>query len=287
MKLKEFTMETIKDLLFTGERCLFKQKDTIINNCIFYNGESPLKESNNLEIINSSFFYKYPLWYSNNIKVINCRFYKVGKSGIWYTNNISLKDTIIDAPKEFRKSNNISLENVIFNDASETLWNCKDVKLKNIKAKGDYFLMNSKNIKINNLKLDGNYCFDGGNNIEISDSILNSKDAFWNANNVIIKNSIIKGEYFGWNSENITLINCSVTSHQGFCYMNNIKLINCQLIDTDLSFEYSKNIDADIISNIIGVKNPISGIIKAPKINKLILDPKETNKDLIRIITND
>ena len=40
---------------YTGERALFMLKDAYIENARFYDGESPLKESSNLEIYKSVF----------------------------------------------------------------------------------------------------------------------------------------------------------------------------------------------------------------------------------------
>ena len=58
-------------------------------------------------------------------------------------------------------------------------------------------------------------------------------------------------------------------------------MVKCKLNNTDLCFEYCSDIDADIITSIESVKNPYSGIIRAPEIKELILqeefiDPKET-----------
>ena len=54
--------------------------------------------------------------------------------------------------------------------------------------------------------------------------------------------------------------------------MDNVKLVNCKLLDTDLAFEYCKNIDASVIDEVVSIKNPISGKISAKKIDKMILD---------------
>lgn len=57
------------------------------------------------------------------------------------------------------------------------MWNCQDVVLNDVMAKGDYFAMNSKDMKIDGLTLYGNYSFDGVKNVEIKNSKLLSKDA--------------------------------------------------------------------------------------------------------------
>ena len=52
----------VKQKLLTGERALFASRDLRIVDSVFDDGESPLKESHNIELENSSFKWKYPLW---------------------------------------------------------------------------------------------------------------------------------------------------------------------------------------------------------------------------------
>lgn len=269
------------DKEFEGERSLFKETGSELHNCRFLFGESPLKESRDVKIFDSIFEWKYPMWYSKNIYAKNITLLENARSGIWYTQNIEIYNSLIHAPKTFRRSKNIKLVNVTMDLASESFWNCKDISLKDVNVNGDYFMMNCKNAVINNMHLNGNYFFDGGENLLILNSVLDSKDAIWNAKNVTLKNCKINGEYIGWNSKNITFIDCEISSHQGFCYMKNVKLVNCKIIDSDLCFEFSKNIDADINNVVDSIKNPSSGIINVKGIKNLILDgtvidPKQT-----------
>ena len=147
--------------------------------------------------------------------------------------------------------------------------------------------MNCKNVYANNFTLDGNYAFDGASDVEIHNAKMTSKDSFWNCENVTIYDSIIIGEYVGWNSKNLTFVNCTIDSNQGMCYIDGLKMINCKLLNTDLSFELCKNVDADIKSNIISVKNPINGQIKANKIGEIILDEAMIDPSKTKIITEE
>ena len=207
----------------------------------------------------------------------------MGRAGIWYTNNISMTDTVIEAPKNFRRCNGVTLENVSFSNAAETLWNCRNVTLRNATTKGDYFAMNCSDIDVNGLKLVGNYSFDGAKNVTVRSSTLLSKDAFWNCENVTVFDSFISGEYLGWNSKNITLINCTIESLQGMCYIDNLVMKNCKLINTTLAFEYS-TVDAEIVSHIDSVKNPYGGVIKAKSIGELIMEDDKVNTSQTEII---
>ena len=60
-------MEIIKQKYLSGERALFKSNNLKIEDSIFADGESPLKESKDIEINETIFKWKYPLWYSKNI----------------------------------------------------------------------------------------------------------------------------------------------------------------------------------------------------------------------------
>ena len=102
--------------------------------------------------------------------------------------------------------------------------------------------------------------------------MLNSKDSFWNCRNVTVYDTVINGEYLAWNSSNLTFVNCTINSLQGLCYVDGLTLVNCKLADTNLCFEYCTNIDADVVSDIVSVKNPISGRIVANSVKELIQD---------------
>lgn len=269
---------------FEGERILFGAHDLEINDTVFGNGESPLKESSNITLNRSIFTYKYPLWYSKNIDVNQTTFETMSRSGIWYTSNIKVDNSALQAPKLFRRCCDVTLNNAHFSDAEETLWTCKNVRISNTQINGNYFGKDSEDIYLDHVSIIGNYAFDGAKNIEAHNCTFVTKDNFWNCENVTIYDSILDGEYLAWNTKNLTLINCTIRSNQGLNYIDKLKMVNCKLIDSDLTFEYVSNVDADVVGTINSVKNPISGKIKAGEVNKLILDyakvsPSETHID--------
>ena len=269
-------MKEVKNKLLTGERALFMSNNLKAVGCTFDDGESPLKESENIAAENCEFKWKYPFWYCKNVEVTDSRFFEMARAGIWYTENVRIKDCIIYASKEFRRTDGISIENTEFTNAEETLWSCKNIDIKNVKAKGDYLLMNSENITVDNLELDGNYSFDGAKNVEVRNSRLISKDAFWNSENVTVYDSFISGEYLGWNAKNLTLVNCTVESLQGMCYIENLKMINCKTVNTTLAFEFS-SVEAEITSGVDSIMNPKSGKIKVQSVGELIMDETKIN----------
>ncbi len=275
-------MKEVIEQFLTGERAMFQAKDCHIGYCTFGDGESPLKEGSDLEIDNTLFKWKYPMWYCKNVVMKDSTMFEMARAGIWYTENISITNTIIEAPKTFRRTKGIVLRNVDMPNAGETLWSCQDVEMEHVTAKGDYFAMNSKNIVAKDFNLVGNYSFDGGSDIEIRNSRLLSRDAFWNADNVTVYDSFIAGEYLGWNSRNITLINCTIESLQGMCYIDNLIMKNCRLLNTNLAFEYSQA-DVEIVGSVDSVFNPKGGIIRADRIGELIMDGRKVKIDQTKI----
>ena len=272
-----------REAILTGERALFQGENLRIIDTIFADGESPLKESRDIELLGCMFKWKYPLWYSENITAKNCTWFEMGRAGVWYTKHITVEDSAIEAPKNFRRCEDVTLRNVSFTNAAETLWHCTDVIMEHITAKGDYFAMNSQNMRISDLTLYGNYSFDGAKNVELRNSKLLSKDAFWNSENVTVYDSFISGEYLGWNAKNLTLINCTIESLQGMCYIDNLVMKNCKLINTTLAFEYS-TVDADIVGKIDSVLNPSGGIIRADSIAELTIEKDKVDPDKTKII---
>ena len=277
-------MEKIDNKHFNEERALFSFVDAQITNCSFSEGESPLKESKNIELKDCTFSWKYPLWYSENIKLEESKIEETARSGIWYTDNIEVFRTTIDAPKTFRYAKKVKIKECHLKNAAETLWHCEDVRLETIKVKGDYFGYNSKDISVDNLEIEGNYVFDSCKNVTIRNSVLLSKDSFWNCENVTLINCTIIGEYIGWNTKNLALINCYIESHQGFCYIDGLKMYNCQLVNSDLTFEYCHGLDVEITTVVDSIKNPYDGIIRVKDVKELILDKKFINPAKVKII---
>ena len=271
--------------VYSGERALFASCDLHLINATFLDGESPLKESRNLLLDDSAFHWKYPLWYCNDVVLNRCTLFDTARAGIWYTHNVTLNDTVIEAPKTFRKSTGITLNNVTIPNAAETLWNCAKVKLNNVAVHGQYFGMNCKDVEACNLEIQGDYCFDGAENVTIRNAKLISKDSFWNSRNVTVYDSYVCGEYLCWNSENVTFVNCTIESLQGLCYAKNLKLVNCKLVNTTRAFEYS-TVDAEIVGKVDSVVNPAGGTISADEFGQITLDDKYVDTTKTKIVVN-
>lgn len=267
-------MQEITNQTFTGERAAFASHGVRFVDCVFEDGESPIKESSDIEALQCSFRFRYPLWYSKNVLVKDSHFTAEERAGIWYTEDMLLEHCQIDGVKNFRKCKNISLKDCTFSNALETFWWNEGLLLENCKIdEAPYVFGGSKKVTLRNCEINGNYAFDSCEDVEIENCVIHTKDAFWNCKRVVVRNSTIYSQYIGWNSEDVTFEHCHIESNQGFCYMKRITLKDCELDHTDLCFEYCEDVDAEVTTIIDSVKNPYSGRIKAKGIGELILDP--------------
>lgn len=266
-------MEHISGKEYGGERPLFASHDLYLENVTIHAGESALKECTNIEAVGCRFEGKYPFWHVDGFVVKNCLFTEGARAALWYSRNLEMTDTLVEAPKMFREMDDIRLERVRIPDAQETLWHCRNVELKNVEvAHADYLFMHSENIRIEDYRQQGNYSFQYCKNVEIRNAVIDSKDAFWNTENVTVYDSELEGEYLGWHSKNLRLVNCKISGTQPLCYAHNLILENCTMADDcDLAFEYS-SVEASVKSPVRSVKNPRTGSITAESYGEIILD---------------
>ncbi|MBO8427009.1 MAG: DUF3737 family protein [Firmicutes bacterium] len=276
-------MEKIVNQSFDEERALYGKKDLYLENVKIdgpKDGESAIKECENVLVKNSYFNLRYPFWHNTNLKIYDSILTPNCRAAIWYSNNIYIENSKLHGIKVIRESHNIEL-NIVDVDSPETGWFSSDIKVKDSKINSEYIFLKSKNLSIDNLDFKGKYSFQYIENSTLSNSKFDTKDAFWHAKNVVIKDSLIVGEYLAWYSENLTLVNCAIKGTQPFCYCKNLKLIDCKMIDTDLAFEKS-DVEANIISDMISIKNPYSGYINVLGCNSIILDDPQA-KAIINI----
>ena len=267
-------METISNQYFEGERPLYCRRDGLkLEGVKIGPGESSLKECANIEAVNCEFAGKYPFWECDGFTIRNCVFREGARAALWYTRGCRMYDTLVEAPKMFRRISDVYLENVRMPMAQETFWDCSDIKLRNVETRdANYIFMHSENIDIDGYTLYGNYSFQYVKNAVIRNANRQTKDAFWESENITVYDSVINGEFLAWYSKNLRLVRCRIGGTQPLCYCENLVLEDCTFEpDADLAFEYS-SVQATVNGHIVSVKNPRSGFIKAGSIGEVILD---------------
>lgn len=281
-------MEIIRNKEFGGERPLFGARDLRLENVTIHAGESALKCCANIVAEGCTFEGKYPFWHVDGFKINRCLFKPGARAALWYSRNLEMTDTQVDAPKMFREMDGIVLRGVDIPDGEETLWHCANVDIKDVRIdKADYLFMHSHDIRIADYRQQGNYSFQYCRNVEIRNAHIESKDAFWGTENVTVYDSEINGEYLGWHSRRLTLVRCRISGTQPLCYCRDLRMIDCVMdADCDLSFEDSE-INASILSPVTSIKNPLKGEINCKKVGELIIDSHSKAVDPVKIITEE
>ncbi len=276
-------MELVKDKQYGGERPLFGSHDMRLDNITIVDGESGIKCCKNLECVNSKFYGKYPWWHVDGSVIEDCYFAPGSRSAIWYSNDMVMRNCVIDGPKFFREMRNLELENVKITDADETFWKIDGLKIRNVELhEGTYPFMFSKNIYVDGLKSDSKYVFQYCKNVEVHNAEITTKDSFWECENVTVYDSKLDGEYLAWHSKNVKLVRCHISGEQPLCYLDGIILEDCTFDPAcDRAFEDSSNIDAQIRGAIAEVKNPISGHIVADSIGRITYDAFAKGRDCV------
>lgn len=265
-------MQKIKNLDFSNERALYNIKNTYILDCKFQgeeDGESALKECCNLKIEKTYFDLRYPLWHDDNIELNDIEMTTNCRAALWYDTNVKINNSMLHGIKALRECRNIKImsSSVI---SPEFGWKCNNLDISDCNIESEYAFLESAKIVLDKVTFQGKYSFQYTKNLKIKNSILNTKDAFWHSKNVTVYDSVIRGEYLGWYSKNLTLVHCHIKGTQPFCYCKNLKLIDCTMEDADFAFEYS-SVNASINSEVLSIKNPLSGKIIVNSCKDIIL----------------
>ncbi len=269
-------MQIIKDQTFDEERALYGSRHLEAIRCRFdgpADGESAFKESSDIIVRNCFFNLRYPFWHDKCLKIENSEMTPACRAALWYSEDVEIADTKMHGIKALRECENIRIHDCDI-ISPEFGWSVSGIDMKDTSAQSEYFMMRSDHLTFDRVKLQGKYSFQ-----YISDSVFtncefDTKDAFWHAKNVVVKDSIVKGEYLAWYCEDVTFDNCTIIGTQPLCYCKGLKLTGCRMIDCDLAFEKSE-VEADIVSDIISVKNPKAGRIKAESVGEIIMDDPE------------
>ena len=262
------------------ERALYGIRDSKVLGCRFdgeEDGESALKECKKIEVEDCYFNLRYPLWHVDDANIRDVEMTEKCRAALWYDSNVRITDSKLNGIKALRECDGVSLVGCDIN-SEEFGWRCRNISVDSCKLNSQYPFFECKGMEADGIELTGKYSFQYIEDSTFRNCVFKTKDAFWHAKNVTVYDSVISGEYLAWYSENLRLVNCKISGTQPLCYCKGLILENCEMEGTDLSFERS-DVRATILGDVMSIKNPISGQIKADSIGKLIWDGdfKETS----------
>lgn len=262
-----------ENLFLDQERALYGIHDSEVVSCTFSgpaDGESALKECRSLKIKDTYFDLRYPLWHLKKGVLERIEMTENCRAALWYDRNIKITSSCLHGIKALRECRNVSLSDCDI-VSPEFGWFCRKVDVSGGRLQSEYPFLKSSGLTLCDVKMTGKYSFQYVKGAVLKNCILDTKDAFWHAENVRLENCIVKGEYTGWYSKNLTFVNCKIEGTQPLCYADGLVLENCEMQGADLAFENS-DVSAVLHGNVISVKNPKSGCIRADHIGKIILD---------------
>ena len=263
--------DVIENQSFDQERALYGTVDCEVRNCHFggpADGESALKESRDIRVIDSEFSMRYVLWHVDDFVLERISMDEATRAALWYDNDGKILDSRLHGIKVLRECQDLVLERCDI-ASDEFAWKCNDLSLTDCVLVSVYPFLMSQDLTIRNTKISAKYSFQYVKDARIENCQLDTKDAFWHAQDVTVVDSVIDSEYIGWYSKNLTLVNCRITGTQPFCYCTNLTLVNCTMENCDLAFEYS-SVNAKINGRIPSIKNPLSGRIEVDEVGEIV-----------------
>jgi hypothetical protein len=265
-------MPEYRNEIYEEERALYGIKNSKVTECRFEgpaDGESALKETDNITVNDCLFRLRYPMWHMRHGEVKGCELTDTCRAALWYDKDIDIKDSKLYGIKALRECDNVSISDSDIN-SPEFGWFIRSLKINNINLTSEYPFMRCRDVTADNLNMTAKYSFQYTENMVIRNSVLKTKDAFWHTRNVTVTDSVIDGEYLGWYSEGLTLIRCRIIGTQPLCYAKDLTIKDCTMEGCDFSFERS-SVNADVCGNILSVKDPLSGHITAESIGDIIM----------------
>ncbi len=275
-------MTIISNKIFDEERALYSAQDICVKDCSFdgpADGESAFKEGKNVAVSNCFFNLRYPFWHDTGLKIENSEMTELCRAALWYSENIEINNTKLHGIKALRECSSVKMRDCDI-VSPEFGWSVTGLEMEHCTAESEYFMMRSDRLTFQDVRLKGKYSFQYITNSVFENCVFDTKDAFWHAKNILVKNSVVNGEYLAWYCENVTFENCKITGTQPLCYCKNLKLINCEMLNADLSFERS-DVEADLVSAIVSIKNPLSGHIRVPEVGEIIMDIENAHGEVV------
>ncbi len=274
-------MKLIENERFGEERALYGSFGLRVKNCRFdgpEDGESAFKESGDIHAEGCYFNLRYPFWHDRNVHISNSEMTENCRAALWYTDDVRISNTKMHGIKALRECSDAYIENCDI-VSPEFGWFSNGVTMKNTSVKSEYFMLRAKGLCFEKVALNGKYSLQYVENSSFIDCNFDTKDSLWHAKNIVVKNTVLRGEYLGWYCENVTFENCVIIGTQPLCYCRGLTLINCEMHECDLSFEKSE-VNADIVSHVVSIKNPGAGSIKLPSVGDIIIDDPASRAEI-------
>lgn len=264
---------TIANQRLDEERALYGLSHVSLDHVTFAgpaDGESALKQCSDLDIRDTLFELRYPLWHVDGLTMHTSTLTDSCRAALWYTRNAYIDNSKLLGIKALRECENVTIDNSLV-VSSEFGWKSRNITLENTSIESEYAFMDSRNVHLTNCTFSGKYSFQYVENLVIEGGVFDTKDAFWHAHNVTVRNAVLKGEYLGWYSDGLTLENCIIEGTQPLVNCRNLRLVDCEMRGCDLAFEGS-DVQATVRGHVDSIRDPKSGHITVESVGEIVHD---------------
>jgi hypothetical protein len=188
-------MEFITGQTYQEERSLYGKDHLNLEGCRFAgekDGESPLKECDNINATGCYFGLRYPFWHNSDAIVMNSLFDEKARAPFWYDHGLKLMECQIKSVKALRESYDILTSNCTIT-SDEYAWKCHHIQSIKDNITSVYPFFMSEDVTALQITLTGKYSFQYVKKGSIRQCELHTKDAFWHSEDVTVIDSTLDG----------------------------------------------------------------------------------------------
>ena len=123
----------IENKVFPNERDLYGSKNITLVNCKFdgiEDGESALKESEDIKLVSCYMNLRYPLWHDNNVILDKVEMTEKCRAALWYTDNVKIMNSNLGGIKALRECRYITIDNTTV-VSPEFGWKSHNIEINN------------------------------------------------------------------------------------------------------------------------------------------------------------
>ncbi len=272
----------IENVRLDEERALYGSKNLKLK-CVSFDGpadgESALKECENISVEDCFCNLRYPFWHVRGLSIKDTEMTPLCRAALWYSDDVRISDSKLHGIKALRECSDVKISgcDII---SPEFGWSVSRLQMKGGSVESEYFLLRAENVVLDGVQFKGKYSFQYVKGGLLENCRLQTKDAFWHAKDITVKNCVVKGEYLGWYSDGLTFENCIIEGTQPLCYCKNLRLLNCAMTATDLCFERSY-VNASITTDVVSIKNLYGGKVTLPSVGEIIKDDSRAVGEII------
>ena len=174
-------MKIIENQIFDMERALYGSDGVRVRNCSFdgpADGESALKEGQNIEAEHCFFNLRYPFWHDRGLKITDSEMTELCRAALWYSEHVEITNSRLHGIKALRECSDVQIRNCDI-ISPEFGWSVRGICMEDTTAVSEYFMMRSENLTFKGVNFKGKYSFQYIKNATFENCVFDTKDAFW------------------------------------------------------------------------------------------------------------